>query len=110
MLDDLSEKVLNHALDLMATKEFQENLVVLTDNLFERYKAKMFASIGGSMKGLNAQSGDQQQFNPLALLGGRSGKVNWLQLLAMLFQGQGQAQGQAALPGQIAQNKEVPTM
>ena len=81
MVDSLLEKLLNRALDMMQTKEFQEQLCIITDSFYERYRAKLFTSIGGTMKGINAEANP----SPLAGLVSKSGKVNWLQALGLIL-------------------------
>ena len=95
MLDSLSDKVLNRALDVIQSKEFQEQMLPVADQLFERYKAKVFNSIGGSMKGANYSM--QGGFNPLDLVG-KGGKPNWLGLLGMVIGGQKREESSSKLP------------
>lgn len=83
-------------LDFVQSKEFQEQLVPVTDALFERYKLKLFSSLGGSMKGVNAEVGGGG-FNPLDLMG-KGGKPNWLGLIASFMGGQKKNESSSSLP------------
>ena len=88
-LGDLVEKTLNDP-------EMQKMFFAFTDDLYDRYTAKITSSIGGSMKGVNATLENQ---NPLGFLS-KGGKMNWMQIIMGIML-RGKTEGQEGSQNRI---------
>lgn len=91
---ELTEDYLrNLVIDSLNDEEFQKQIIAFTDDLYERYKAKVFSTIGGMQKGANSSGEDV--FPEII---DKKGHIRLSGLLPMLLGGQRGNKPQSALP------------